>query len=290
MSEKELISMAEVLGYLRGVCMKRDTGAFFIATEAGHWAEIVVDKGDIIGVRFRNKKGLEAVQAVAVVKRAKYSFSPANDVNIYRLSLAGDPMPETEDLLQMMMEPGGPTQQEWAEATGFVEQAAVATQVAAPAAARAPAATAPAAGAAAARARATPAPAPAKAAPVPRPPGRKVLVVEDSAISRTVINRTLSSKGFNIVEAEDGFQALAQLTNEMPDLVLLDLIMPGMDGYKVLAHMKKKPEFADIPVIILTSRDTLFDKLRGKMSGSDEYLTKPFSAQELIDKVHQYLE
>lgn len=126
--------------------------------------------------------------------------------------------------------------------------------------------------------------------PVPASDAKKVLVVEDSTISRTVITRTLSRKGYRIIEAEDGFQALAQLTNEMPDLVLLDLIMPGMDGYKVLSHMKKKEEFAKIPVIILTSRDTLFDKLRGKMSGSDEYLTKPFSSTELLDKVSQYLD
>jgi twitching motility two-component system response regulator PilG len=119
--------------------------------------------------------------------------------------------------------------------------------------------------------------------------GRTVLVVEDSVISRKVINNTLSPRGYRITEAADGFQALAQLTNEKPDLVLLDLILPGMDGYKVLSHMKKKPEFESIPVIILTSRDTLFDKLKGKMSGSDEYLTKPFSSVELVDKVSKYI-
>ncbi|KOR30918.1 hypothetical protein TI04_03495 [Achromatium sp. WMS2] len=117
-----------------------------------------------------------------------------------------------------------------------------------------------------------------------------MLVVEDSAISRKVISRTLLEGSYEIVETEDGFQALAALGNSIPDLVLLDLVLPGIDGYKVLTHMRKKAEFAKIPVIILTSRDTLLDKLRGKMSEADEYLTKPFAPHELLEKVEKHLE
>ena len=117
----------------------------------------------------------------------------------------------------------------------------------------------------------------------------KILVVEDSGVIRKSIVQTLRSHKYRVVEAQDGYEALVQLSNEQPDLVLLDLILPKVDGYEVLARMRKKASFKDIPVIVLTSRDTLFDKLKGKMSGSDEYLTKPFKDEELLAKIDKYL-
>lgn len=117
----------------------------------------------------------------------------------------------------------------------------------------------------------------------------KILVVEDSGLIRKSIVQTLTENHYKVVEAKDGYEALAQLSNEQPDLVLLDLILPKIDGYEVLSRMKKKTSFKDIPVIVLTSRDTLFDKLKGKMSGSDEYLTKPFEKADLLTIIHKYL-
>jgi twitching motility two-component system response regulator PilG len=114
--------------------------------------------------------------------------------------------------------------------------------------------------------------------------------VEDSTVNRKVITMTLSRKGYTIVEAKNGIEALAKLKDERPGLVLLDIIMPGMDGYKVLSIMKESVEYKDIPVIMLTSRDKLFDKIKGKMSGSNEYLTKPFDPDEIVAKVNKYLQ
>ncbi len=117
----------------------------------------------------------------------------------------------------------------------------------------------------------------------------KILVVEDSAISRKAIKLALAEKNYEVVEAKDGFEALGKLGEERPDLVLLDLILPKMDGYAVLAAMKKDSNYKHIPVIVLTSRDTLLDKLKGRMSGTDEYLTKPFQPDELLKKVEKHL-
>jgi twitching motility two-component system response regulator PilG len=122
--------------------------------------------------------------------------------------------------------------------------------------------------------------------------GRKnkiVLVVEDSATTRKVITVILRHEGFDVAEAKDGIEALARFNEITPDLVLLDIIMPGMDGYQVLATMKRNESFKKIPVIMLTARDGLIDKVKGKMSGCNEYLTKPFTPEELLHKIKKYL-
>ncbi len=118
---------------------------------------------------------------------------------------------------------------------------------------------------------------------------KKILVVEDSALSRRVITSMFEGDDYNIEEAEDGLEALERLKQGVPDLVLLDLILPEMDGYQVLDAMKKNDNYKNIPVIMLTSRDALFDKLKGKMSGTDEYLTKPIDKEKLMNIVEKYL-
>lgn len=117
----------------------------------------------------------------------------------------------------------------------------------------------------------------------------KILVVEDSALARKALVKILNDSGYGTVEAADGFEALGKLGEEKPDLVLLDLILPKMDGYAVLAAMKKEHSYKDIPVVVLTSRDALLDKIKGKMSGTDEYLTKPIKPKEVLAKVEKYL-
>jgi CheY-like chemotaxis protein len=116
----------------------------------------------------------------------------------------------------------------------------------------------------------------------------KVLIADDSRIARKSIARILMTNGIEVVEAENGFEALGQLENEKPHLIMLDLIMPGLDGYKVLDAIRKKATYRKLPVFILTSRDSLMDKLKGRMSESDEYLTKPVDEQELMNKITTY--
>lgn len=118
---------------------------------------------------------------------------------------------------------------------------------------------------------------------------KTVLVVEDSTTTRKVITVILKNEGLDVVEAKDGIEALARFNEIVPDLVLLDIIMPGMDGYQVLATMKRNLRFKKIPVIMLTAKDGLIDKVKGKMSGCNEYLTKPFTPEELMVRVKKYL-
>jgi twitching motility two-component system response regulator PilG len=118
---------------------------------------------------------------------------------------------------------------------------------------------------------------------------KKIMVVEDSATTRNVIVKMLTQEGYEVVTAKDGIEAVARFPEANPDLILLDIIMPGMDGYETLATLKKKHNLGDTPVIMLTAKDSLLDKVKGKMSGSTEYLTKPFNALELIRKIKTHI-
>jgi CheY-like chemotaxis protein len=123
----------------------------------------------------------------------------------------------------------------------------------------------------------------------PVQPKKKILIVEDSNTTRKIIDRILTEGGYATAEAANGMEALAEMSHNKPDLILLDIVMPGMDGYKVLSLIRKSEDSKDIPVILLTSRDQLFDKIRGKMSSADHYLTKPFKPPELLEVVARYL-
>ena len=117
----------------------------------------------------------------------------------------------------------------------------------------------------------------------------KILVVEDSATQRKIICKMLAHSGYCTMEAKDGYEALSIAELKKPDLVLLDVIMPGIDGYKVMSMMKEISGMEKVPIIMLTSRDKLIDKMRGKVSGTNEYLTKPFKKDILIEKIEKYL-
>lgn len=118
---------------------------------------------------------------------------------------------------------------------------------------------------------------------------QKILIVEDSMVTRKVIARTLLASGYEVFEAKNAFEALTDLEQRNPDLILLDIILPGKDGYEILAEIRQKPMFVKLPVIMLTSRDSLFDKLKGKVSDANEYLTKPFQPDQLLTIVRKYL-
>jgi CheY-like chemotaxis protein len=118
---------------------------------------------------------------------------------------------------------------------------------------------------------------------------QKILIVEDSMVTRKVIARTLIASGYEVFEAKNAFEALSGIEERNPDLVLLDIILPGKDGYEILAEIRQKPMFEKLPVVMLTSRDSLFDKLKGKVSDANEYLTKPFQPDQLLMIVRKYL-
>ena len=118
---------------------------------------------------------------------------------------------------------------------------------------------------------------------------KKILVVEDSSTTRKVISITLSQYGYEIIEAGDGLEALSKLNETSPDLILLDIILPKMDGYKILSIIKENPDFWNIPVIMLTSKDGLLNKVKGKVAGSAAYLTKPFDPAQLVETIDKHL-
>ncbi len=118
---------------------------------------------------------------------------------------------------------------------------------------------------------------------------KKILVVEDSSTIRKVISVTLGQTGYEIIEAGDGLEALSKLNESSPDLILLDIILPKMDGYKILSIIKENPDFCDIPVIMLTSKDGILNKVKGKMAGSAAYLTKPFDPAQLVETIERHL-
>ena len=117
---------------------------------------------------------------------------------------------------------------------------------------------------------------------------KRILVVEDSNTTRTVIRKMLSQQGYKVIEAKDGLEALDKYEETSPDLILLDVIMPGMNGYQTLSALKKSHNLGDTPVIMLSAGD-LINKMKGKMAGSAEYLTKPFNALQLVKTVKQHL-
>ena len=122
----------------------------------------------------------------------------------------------------------------------------------------------------------------------PKAPGTKVLVIDDSNTIRRSAEIFLRQGGHEVVLAEDGFDALAKVNDHVPQLIFCDILMPRLDGYQTCAIIKRNPRFAHVPVIMLSSKDGLFDKARGRMVGSEEYLTKPFTKEQLLRAVRDY--
>ncbi|RTL17154.1 MAG: response regulator [Burkholderiales bacterium] len=113
----------------------------------------------------------------------------------------------------------------------------------------------------------------------------RILVIDDSNTIRRSAEIFLKQGGHEVVLAEDGFDALSKLSDFRPDLVFCDILMPRLDGYQTCAIIKRNPQFSGVPVIMLSSKDGLFDKARGRMVGSQDYLTKPFTKDQLLQAV-----
>ena len=115
--------------------------------------------------------------------------------------------------------------------------------------------------------------------------GLKVLVIDDSKTIRRTAETLLAKEGCEVFTAVDGFDALTKIADHQPDIVFVDIMMPRLDGYQTCALIKHNKVFRSIPVIMLSSKDGLFDRARGRMVGSDEYLTKPFTKDSLLKTV-----
>lgn len=118
--------------------------------------------------------------------------------------------------------------------------------------------------------------------------GLKVMVIDDSKTIRRTAETLLQKVGCSVFTAVDGFDALAKIADTKPNIIFVDIMMPRLDGYQTCALIKNNAVFKSTPVIMLSSKDGLFDKARGRIVGSDEYLTKPFSKEELFDAIRQY--
>ncbi len=118
--------------------------------------------------------------------------------------------------------------------------------------------------------------------------GVKVMVIDDSNTIRRSAEIFLKQSGCEVILAEDGFDALSKISTQLPDIIFVDIMMPRLDGYQTCSLIKRNPRFSSTPVIMLSSKDGLFDRARGRMVGSDQYLTKPFTQESLLQAVRTY--
>jgi len=117
----------------------------------------------------------------------------------------------------------------------------------------------------------------------------KVMVIDDSNTIRRSAEIFLKNAGYAVILAVDGFDALSKIADQHPQIIFIDIMMPRLDGYQTCSLIKRNDRFKSTPVIMLSSKDGLFDRARGRMAGSDEYLTKPFTQETLVAAVNEYV-
>jgi twitching motility two-component system response regulator PilG len=117
----------------------------------------------------------------------------------------------------------------------------------------------------------------------------KVMVIDDSNTIRRTAETLLTKAGCEVITAVDGFDSLAKIVDGEPDIIFVDIMMPRLDGYQTCALIKNNDQYKDIPVVMLSSKDGLFDKAKGRIVGADEYLTKPFSKNELFEVLEKFV-
>ena len=118
----------------------------------------------------------------------------------------------------------------------------------------------------------------------------KGMVIDDSQTIRRTAETLLVKEGYAVITAADGFEALAKIADQKPDLIFIDIMMPRLDGYQTCSLIKNNQMFRSTPVIMLSSKDGLFDKAKGRIVGSEEYLTKPFTRDELLSAIRRYVD
>jgi twitching motility two-component system response regulator PilG len=119
--------------------------------------------------------------------------------------------------------------------------------------------------------------------------GLKILVIDDSKTIRRTAETLLTKEGCEVFTAVDGFDALSKIADHQPDIVFVDIMMPRLDGYQTCSLIKHNKVFRDTPVIMLSSKDGLFDRARGRIVGSEQYLTKPFTKDELLEAIEKHV-
>ena len=119
--------------------------------------------------------------------------------------------------------------------------------------------------------------------------GLKVMVIDDSKTIRRTAESLLKREGYDVVTATDGYEALAKIADHQPQIIFVDIMMPRLDGYQTCALIKNNQTFKSVPVIMLSSKDGLFDKARGRIVGAEQYLTKPFTREELLGAIRKYV-
>ncbi len=119
--------------------------------------------------------------------------------------------------------------------------------------------------------------------------GLKIMIIDDSKTIRRTAENLLKKAGCEVVTATDGFEALSLVADHHPDLIFVDIMMPRLDGYQTCALIKNNKTYSDTPVVMLSSKDGLFDRAKGRLAGSDQYLTKPFSRDELLDAIRRHI-
>ena len=119
--------------------------------------------------------------------------------------------------------------------------------------------------------------------------GLKVMVIDDSKTIRRSAETLLSKEGCEVVTASDGFEALAKIAEHKPNIIFVDIMMPRLDGYQTCALIKHNSLFKSTPVIMLSSKDSIFDRARGRIVGSEQYLTKPFTKEDLLSAIKEHV-
>ena len=119
--------------------------------------------------------------------------------------------------------------------------------------------------------------------------GLKVMVIDDSKTIRRTAETLLKKMGCEVITATDGFEALAKIADQRPNIIFVDIMMPRLDGYQTTALIKNNKMFKKTPVIMLSSKDGLFDRARGRIVGSEQYLTKPFTKEELLGAIKKHV-
>jgi twitching motility two-component system response regulator PilG len=118
----------------------------------------------------------------------------------------------------------------------------------------------------------------------------KVMVIDDSATIRKTAETLLKRAGYTVITAADGFEAMSVVADQHPDIIFIDIMMPRLDGYQTCALIKNNKQFGSTPVVMLSSKDGLFDRARGKLAGSEQHIHKPFTQDDLVDAINKYVQ
>jgi twitching motility two-component system response regulator PilG len=117
----------------------------------------------------------------------------------------------------------------------------------------------------------------------------KVMVIDDSNTIRKTTEALLTKEGYEVLTAADGFEAMSLITDHQPDIIFVDIMMPRLDGYQTCTLIKNNRHFKETPVVMLSSKDGLFDRARGRIAGSDQHINKPFTREELIEAITRHV-